>query len=270
MTNASDPRAYDNAPVNSLNFDYQPAAFVISFLTQLFQTNAQIHPINDSNRLTKTPDPIQFKKKREIWTNELNRTLTKPMSLITDETDDNWSDYWHLTLNRWKYLTTWSSRTSIISSLNLQRVPRYATPKDQRKGGFIRPDWNPEKKNPKSSSRRRRRSSSRRSRRRRRRAQKMEGKKLKNQIKNQKLQKRKTEEEEKKRNIPAILTVEWSGLTLGLDGNKSLLDRLIIPESFDESRVPRRRFLSPIFADKKVPPGWNHQIKSDGHFRPLI
>ena len=148
MTNASDPRAYDNAPVNSLNFDYQPAAIVISFLNQLFQTNAQIHPINDSNRLTKTSDPIQFKKKREIWTNELNRTLTKPMSLITDETDDNWSDYWHLTLNRWKYLTTWSSRTSIISSLNLQRVPRYATPKDQRKGGFIRPDWNPEKKIP--------------------------------------------------------------------------------------------------------------------------
>ena len=64
MTNASDPRAYDNAPVNSLNFDYQPAAFVISFLTQLFQTNAQIHPINDSNRLTKTPDPIQLKKKK--------------------------------------------------------------------------------------------------------------------------------------------------------------------------------------------------------------
>ena len=143
---------------------------------------------------------------------------------------------------------------------------------ERPKKGRIYPSWlKSGKKNPKSSSRRRRRrSSSRRSRRRRRRAQKMEGKKLKNQIKNQKLQKRKTEEEEKKRNIPAILTVEWSGLTLGLDGNKSLLDRLIIPESFDESRVPRRRFLSPIFADKKVPPGWNHQIKRDGHFRPLI
>ena len=65
MTNASDPRAYDNAPVNSLNFDYQPAAFVISFLTQLFQTNAQIHPINDSNWLTKTSDPIQLIKKKK-------------------------------------------------------------------------------------------------------------------------------------------------------------------------------------------------------------
>ena len=78
---------------------------------------------------------------------------------------------------------------------------------------------------------------------------------LKSSLNQKKSKKKNLEIKKEERDIPAILTVEGSGLTRPADGNKSLLDRLIIPESPHRSRVPQRSFLSPIwffFSDKEI------------------